>query len=275
MVRENRILEEKVEERTQELAQKNKDITSSIQYAKRIQLAILPPLEQVFNYFPQSFIVYKPKDIVSGDFYWFGVKSGKQIIAAVDCTGHGVPGAFMSMIGHNLLNHIINEKGITEPGQILNALHNGVQAALKQGSNVVDTSDGMDVALCTFDSEKNELQFAGAHRPLFIFKNNVFEKIDADKDSIGGSQLDSDRHFTCRTFKMSKGDTIYMSSDGYADQFGGEKGKKFMAKRFNDLLMSIQSRTMQKQGQILDETIEQWRGSHQQVDDILVIGIKF
>ena len=273
--RENKILEEKVEERTQELAQKNKDITSSIQYAKRIQLAILPPLEQVFKYFPESFILYKPKDIVSGDFYWFGVKDGKKIIAAVDCTGHGVPGAFMSMIGHNLLNQIISENGITDPDEILNALHRGVQAALKQGTNVVDTSDGMDVAICCIDNDNSQLHYAGAYRPLFIVNGAKFDKIEADKNPIGGSQLDADRKFTAHTVKINKGDTFYMASDGYADQFGGEKGKKFMVKRFNELLLAMQAQSMDEQCKTLDETFENWRGNYQQIDDILIIGLKF
>ncbi len=272
--RENKILEEKVEARTKELAEKNKDITSSIQYAKRIQLAILPTLDQIYKYFPESFVLYKPKDIVSGDFYWFGVKGGIKIIAAVDCTGHGVPGAFMSMIGHNLLNQIISENGIIQPDQILNALHNGVQAALKQGTNVVDTSDGMDVALCAIDTKNNEIKYAGAYRPIYILNDNKFEKIEANKFSIGGSQLDVERKFTCHTIKYQKGDTLYMSSDGYADQFGGDKGKKFMIKRYNELLLSIYKKDMQEQSQILEETIEGWRGDYQQVDDILVIGIK-
>jgi ligand-binding sensor domain-containing protein/serine phosphatase RsbU (regulator of sigma subunit) len=273
--RENKILEEKVEERTQELAQKNKDITSSIQYAKRIQLAILPPLEQVFKFFPSSFILYKPKDIVSGDFYWFGIKDGKKIIAAVDCTGHGVPGAFMSMIGHNLLNQIISENGITEPDEILNALHHGVQAALKQGTNVVDTADGMDVAICTIDGGNEELKFAGAYRPLFILNKDKFVKIDPDKYPIGGSQLDAGRKFTCHSVKLSAGDSVYMASDGYADQFGGEKGKKFMVKRFNELLVEMQDQSMTEQYKTLDSTFESWRGNYQQVDDILIIGLRF
>jgi ligand-binding sensor domain-containing protein/serine phosphatase RsbU (regulator of sigma subunit) len=273
--RENKVLEEKVEERTQELAQKNKDITSSIRYAKRIQLAILPPLEQIFRYFPQSFLLYKPKDIVSGDFYWFGIKNGRKIIAVVDCTGHGVPGAFMSMIGHNLLNQIIIENGITAPNQILDALHKGVQSALKQGTSVVDTSDGMDVAICSINSDNTELQYAGAFRPLFILNGKQFDRVEADKFPIGGSQLDAQRHYTCHTLPVNKGDTFYMTSDGYADQFGGERGKKFMVKRFNELLLSIQDKDMEEQGRILEETFNNWRGEYQQVDDILVMGIRF
>jgi ligand-binding sensor domain-containing protein/serine phosphatase RsbU (regulator of sigma subunit) len=273
--RENKLLEEKVEERTMELAQKNKDITSSIQYAKRIQLAILPPLEQIFKYFPESFLLYKPKDIVSGDFYWFGVKNDRKIIAVVDCTGHGVPGAFMSMIGHNLLNQIIIENGITSPEQILDALHKGVQSALKQGSNIVDTSDGMDVAICSISADNTDLQYAGAYRPLFIINGSMFDRIEADKLPIGGSQLDAHRKYTLHTLPIKKGDTFYMSSDGYADQFGGEKGKKFMVKRFNELLISIQDKSMEEQGKILEDAFNNWRGDYQQVDDILVMGIRF
>ena len=212
---------------------------------------------------------------MSGDFYWFGVKDGKKIIAAVDCTGHGVPGAFMSMIGHNLLNQIISENGITQPDEILNALHRGVQAALKQGTNVVDTSDGMDVAICCIDTANNELKYAGAYRPLFIVNGVKFDKVEADKNPIGGSQLDADRKFTAHSIKINKGDTFYMASDGYADQFGGEKGKKFMVKRFNELMLEMQSQSMEEQCITLDEKFENWRGSYQQIDDILVIGIRF
>lgn len=273
--RENKVLEAKVEERTRELAEKNRDITSSIQYAQRIQEAILPPQKQIFSHFHDAFILYKPKDIVSGDFYWFGEKNGKKIIATVDCTGHGVPGAFMSMIGHNLLNQIIVEKGVTEPAAILNELHRGVQSALKQGSNVVDTSDGMDVAICSIDLNKKELQFAGAFRPLFIINWVDFEKIDGNKFPIGGSQLDHERSFTNHTRFLKKGDTIYMFSDGYADQFGGDNGKKFMVKRFNQLLLSIQEKPLKEQGKILEETLEGWRGNYEQVDDVLVVGIRF
>ena len=273
--KENKILEEKVAERTIELAQKNRDITSSIQYAKRIQLAVLPPLELIFKHFPNSFILYKPKDIVSGDFYWFGAKNGKNIIAVVDCTGHGVPGAFMSMIGHNLLNQIVSEDGITSPAEILIALHQGIQAALRQGTNVVDTSDGMDVAICSIDIETNELQFAGALRPLIIINNTKFEKLEADKFPIGGSQFGAEPHFTNKSANLTKGDTIYLASDGYADQFGGEKGKKFMVKRFYELLISIQNKTMKEQNEILVNAFNSWRGDIAQVDDILVVGIRF
>lgn len=272
---EKRILELKVQERTLELAQKNKDITSSIEYAKRIQEAILPQQEVIFKNFPRSFILYKPKDIVSGDFYWFALKNNKKIIAAVDCTGHGVPGAFMSMIGHNLLNQIVIENGITSAAEILNQLNLGVQQALKQNQNS-ETRDGMDVCLCIFDDEKMKLEFAGAYRPLYIInKNKKLQIIEGNKFPIGGNQISGERTYNSHILEIKNGDTFYMFSDGYADQFGGEKGKKFMLKRFQQLLIDIYDYSLKDQGEILDNKIEQWKNGTEQVDDILVIGIRY
>ncbi|MCD6067069.1 MAG: rsbU 6 [Bacteroidetes bacterium] len=275
--KENRILENKVAERTHELNQKNQDILSSIQYAKRIQEAILPPRSSIFSKLPDMFILYKPKDIVSGDFYWFAEKGGLKIFATVDCTGHGVPGAFMSMIGHNLINQIVNERGVIDPGYILTQLHLGVQAALKQGvSEEVRTADGMDVAVVSINTETREVKYAGANRSLVIINaSGELDKIDANKFPIGGSQLDMDRVFTTHSKTLNKRDTIYMSTDGYADQFGGEKGKKYMVKRFHEYLCSIQEFPMQTQGDLLGENIENWRGDYEQVDDILLVGIRF
>ncbi len=270
---EKKVLEEKVAERTAELAQKNRDITSSIEYAKRIQEAILPEMKEIQEHLPESFVFFKPKDIVSGDFYWFGVAKGKKIIAAVDCTGHGVPGAFMSMIGNNLLSQIIKEKGIIEPDRILNELNEGVQAALKQGTHEVETRDGMDVALCVIDPETREVQFSGAFRPLVVMHGGKSEKIDGNKFPIGGA-LEQERNFTKVTRKLEKGDTLYMFSDGYADQFGGDKGKKFMLKKLHELLASIVTLPMSQQRDHLEHVIGDWQGYHDQVDDILVIGIK-
>lgn len=273
--KEKRILEIKVAQRTRELAQKNKDITDSIQYANRIQEAILPTRENIFSHLPDSFIFYKPKDIVSGDFYWFYKKKNKKIIAAVDCTGHGVPGAFMSMIGHNLLNQIVIEKGIIDPAEILSQLNNGVQEALKQRSAEGETMDGMDVALCAIDSEKNEVEFAGAFRPLYLIKNGNLEKMEGSKFPIGGFQHENERNYISHKRKISKGDVLYMFSDGYADQFGGAKGKKFMTKRFQETLTGIHSLPAREQESFLHEKITEWRGKLEQVDDILVIGIRF
>ena len=272
--KENKILENKVAERTRELAEKNRDITSSIEYAKRIQEAILPSKDYIFSKLDKAFILYKPKDIVSGDFYWFGVKDGWKIMAVVDCTGHGVPGAFMSMIGHNLMNQIVQEKGITAPGEILNALHKGVQDALRQGSNEINTNDGMDVSLLAINTKTGEKLWAGANRPLVIVHGkDELMKIDGNKYPIGGSQFEMKREFTTHTIKLEKKAMVYMFSDGYADQFGGNSGKKFIVRRFHQLLQEICEMDMQQQRNMLNLEFENWRDKHEQIDDVLVIGI--
>jgi ligand-binding sensor domain-containing protein/serine phosphatase RsbU (regulator of sigma subunit) len=274
--RENKILENKVAERTKELAEKNADITASIEYAKRIQEAILPAKDQIFSKFQNAFILYKPKDIVSGDFYWYGNKNGFKIFAVVDCTGHGVPGAFMSMIGHNILNQVVIENGITDPGKILNGLNKGVQQALKQGQNQVNTNDGMDASMISVNESTGEVLWAGAFRPAVIVRaDGTLEKIDGNKYSVGGAQMDIDRTFTTHKLDLKKQDTVYLYSDGYADQFGGEKGKKYMVKRFNDLLCAIHVYSMAEQQSELEKAFEEWRGNHEQIDDVLVVGIRF
>jgi ligand-binding sensor domain-containing protein/serine phosphatase RsbU (regulator of sigma subunit) len=272
--KENRILEAKVAERTQELAQKNADITSSIQYAKRIQSATLPDLEVIYAHFPQSFILYKPKDIVSGDFYWFEEKDGKNILCVGDCTGHGVPGALMSMIGHNILNQVVLEKGITQPDQILNSLNEGVRSALKQDQHEEDTTDGMDIGIISYDKTKNEILFAGALRPLIVVHKGMLSKVDSDRFPIGGSQDTRDMKFSMHRFSVEPGDTLYMFSDGYADQFGGVKGKKFMMKNLISKLQSIQDLSMHQQSAALEHTFEEWKSGFQQVDDVLVVGVR-
>lgn len=272
--KENKLLESKVAERTKELAEKNHDIMSSIQYAKRIQEAILPSRDHIYTRLNKSFILYKPKDIVSGDFYWFAEKNNVKIFACVDCTGHGVPGAFMSMIGHNLLHQIVSEKGIIEPGEILNALHHGVQAALRQGSNEVNTNDGMDVSLISIHAITGQVNWAGANRPLIVIDpSGTLTKHEGDKYPIGGAQLDGNRKFTTKSINFQPNSMAYMFSDGYADQFGGEKGKKFMVKRFYDLLLDIHAKDIMDQKYLLLENLEKWKGNHEQVDDVLVIGI--
>ncbi|MBN8702716.1 MAG: SpoIIE family protein phosphatase [Bacteroidetes bacterium] len=271
--REKRILEERVADRTRQLAQKNRDITSSIQYAKKIQEAILPDRGEISGYFNESFILYKPKDIVSGDFYWFAEKNGKKIVAVVDCTGHGVPGAFMSMIGYNLLNQIVIEEGTTHAHEILNKLHKGVQKSLKQAAES-DRHDGMDAAICILDEAKKEMQFAGANRPLVRIVDGKLEKITGNKYPIGGAQMQTEREFTLQTFTYKKGDCYYLFSDGYADQFGGDLGKKFMQKKLVAMLQSIHQNTMDEQLTLLDKEFSNWKGINEQVDDVLVIGIR-
>jgi serine phosphatase RsbU (regulator of sigma subunit) len=272
-------LELKVVERTQEVWEqknvieiKNKEITDSLVYAKRIQTAMLPDINLLYKMLDQSFVLFQPKDIVSGDFYGFTQKQNKILVAAADCTGHGVAGAFMSIIGGSLLSQIINEKNITEPALILDHLNEGIIRSLKQKEN--ESSDGMDISFCTFDLSKNELQFAGANRPLWLIRNSELLFYKANKYPIGGLQVVHDEKFTQHVIPLQRNDTIYMFSDGYADQFGGEKGKKLMTKRFREVLLSIQNKTMHEQKIYLQEYFESWKGNNEQVDDVLVIGIR-
>lgn len=273
--KENRILEAKVAERTQELAQKNADITASIQYAKRIQGAVLPELDFIYRHLPQSFVFYRPKDIVSGDFYWFAEKDGKKIMVCADCTGHGVPGALMSVIGHNLLNQIVLEKAITSPEEILNRLNKGVMAALKQGQHgEEDTRDGMDIAICVFTEGSSELRFAGALRPLVLIRNGELKKIDSDRFPIGGNLTGKENEYTLHKVELQPGDMLYMFSDGFADQFGGTKGKKFMVKHLLELLKEIEGLNLTDQAARLETAFDSWKENYAQVDDVLVVGIR-
>jgi ligand-binding sensor domain-containing protein/serine phosphatase RsbU (regulator of sigma subunit) len=266
---------------------KNRDITDSILYAKNIQEAILPPLDNFFNEFKDSFVLYLPKDIVSGDFYWFAKRRNKRLIAAADCTGHGVPGAFMSIIGNALLNEIVTEKDILGPSAILDELHAGVKIALKQSGGENERRDGMDIALCAVTLPPSGdgpgiLEYAGANRALWMFRKNgngELSVIKPDKFPIGGLQLEENRKFTGHTLEVEKGDMIYIFSDGYADQFGGDKpgkvgGKKFMVKNFEKLLSSIRNLPMQQQQEVLRKNFMDWKANYEQVDDVLVIGFR-
>lgn len=252
---------------------KNKEITDSIRYAKRIQESILPIRSEIRHAFGNSFVLFRPRDVVSGDFYWFAQHGSKSVIACVDCTGHGVPGAFMSMIGNTILNEIVNEKGVRKPSEILNLLHERVRHSLKQDLEKTETQDGMDIALCMIDQHSGTLEFAGANRPLYIIRDNSLQEIRPTKLPVGGDQL-GERRFINNELKIRRDDCIYMTTDGYADQFGGPRGKKFMVKRFQELLLQICTQAMEQQGEHLKQTIEQWQGNNEQVDDILVIGIK-
>ncbi|MCK5692733.1 MAG: SpoIIE family protein phosphatase [Bacteroidales bacterium] len=276
--RENLILEGKVMDRTaivvaqkEELTRKNENITDSIRYAKRIQIAILPEKSP----YPDTFILFKPKDIVSGDFYWFTEVGDKEFFSAVDCTGHGVPGAFMSIIGHNSLTKIVREYGILEPGKILNQLNKEVLETLHQRSDAGDVYDGMDLALACYDRKGKYLEFSGAFNPLYLIRDGELLETKADKQSIGRSAFNTDAEFTNHRIDIEKGDTLYLFSDGYADQFGGEHRKKFKYKNLKETILKIQKETMSQQRAILDHTIEKWRGDQDQLDDILVIGRRF
>jgi serine phosphatase RsbU (regulator of sigma subunit) len=288
-LRENeRVLEAKVIERTEEVVRQKEEIetknqelevlykhvTDSIKYAKRIQEAILPPDSLVKRVLPNSFVLYKPKDIVSGDFYWIDEKNGKTMFAAVDCTGHGVPGAFMSIVGYNILKHSVNNNNFTTPSLILDALNEGVSETLHHGHEESQAKDGMDLSFCTIDYKSMELQYAGAFNPLYIIRDGQLMQTKADKFPIGLFLGEEKKKFTNHTFKLKEGDVIYIFSDGYADQFGGPSGKKFMANHFRDLLLGVHKHPIEKQKEILNKTIEEWRGPLDQVDDILVIGVK-
>jgi len=230
-----------------EIEEKNKHIEDSIHYAKRIQTAILPPDKYVDSLLHDYFILYMPKDIVSGDFYWLTRKDGRVYIAAVDCTGHGVPGAFMSIVGHDQLDHSVNVVGARKPADILNALNKGVTNTLRQSKSEVTVKDGMDIALCSIDYEKNKLEYAGAYNPLYLFRNNELMTLNADKFPIGAFLGEELRQFTNHSLELNKGDMIFLFSDGYADQFGGPKSKKFMIKRFRELLHEIHPLPVKKQ----------------------------
>lgn len=261
----------KIAEAYEIIAEKNKNITDSINYAKKIQLAILPSNEIVSQALPESFILYKPKDVVSGDFYFFSKKGEKLIIAAVDCTGHGVPGAFMSVLGNEQLNQII-DRGVTQPDEVLNQLNRNIKNALKQSDKGSQSRDGMDIALCCINTTTNTIEFSGANRPLYIF-NGELKEIKPDKMAIGGTTDDS-YSFTSHTLNILRNETIYLFSDGFADQFGGPKSKKFMSKSFKNLLAEIHQKPMPEQKEILNNAFENWKGTLEQVDDVVVIGMR-
>jgi serine phosphatase RsbU (regulator of sigma subunit) len=276
LIEEKRILEIKVDERTAEVVQKsmeieekNRDITASIRYAERIQRAMLPR-EDTFR---ETFVLYMPKDIVSGDFYWMYDNGDQQFIAACDCTGHGVPGAFMSIIGHNSLNKVVREYGIIRPGAILDQLNAEVVKALMQ-RNEETINDGMDMALIVFDRKKLSLEFAGAYNPLYVVRKGEIFTYKADRFPIGMSIQHATKAFTNQHVEIQPGDMIYMSSDGYADQFGYANAKKYKSGNVKKLLCEIWHLPVHEQGDRLRKEILDWKGDLQQVDDIMFIGIK-
>ena len=259
-----------------ELEIKNNQINDSISYAKRIQEAILPSEKLIRKQFPDSFIFFKPKDVVSGDFYWFSELKEKLFIAAVDCTGHGVPGAFMSMIGNTLLNEIVNHKKITDPSKILEELNTGIYASLNQGGDIeFSQDDGMDITLACIDKAANKVRISAASHMAYIIKDEKISMIEGDIFSIGGIfAKHPDLHFTTHTFDIKNELLVYMFSDGYQDQFGGENNTKFMAKKFKELLFSIRKLPMSEQLKKLDDEYHAWKKDNKQLDDVLVIGLK-
>jgi len=265
--------------------QKNKHITDSINYAKRIQDSILPSKEELSTCFSDYFIFFRPREIVSGDFYWLSTPSLSHpklggeperqgvILAIADCTGHGVPGAFMSMIGNTLLNEIVNEKNIYQPNEILNHLNEGIVNALHQESRSQD--DGMDISVCLFDKEKNKITFAGANHSMYIIENNSLHEIKGDIYSIGSMFGKKNFSFAQQEINLSKNSSIYFSTDGFADQVGGANGKKLLVKQLEKILLSVASLEIKEQEEKIKKTFEEWKGNYSQLDDVLLAGIKF
>jgi len=252
---------------------KNQSITDSIQYASRIQTAVLPPVNFLDDWGIENFILFKPKDIVSGDFYWGVKKNEKIIVAAADCTGHGVPGAFMSMLGHAFLDEIINTREVENAATILNILRDEIINTLKQKGTTGEARDGMDISLVIIDRKAGRLEYAGANNPLYIVRDGKMLKFMADRMPIGIHFI-SFTPFANQSIEIKKDDTLYLFSDGYADQFGGPRGKKFMYKPFQDLLLRISSEPTELQKEILDKTFGEWKKEREQVDDVMVIGIR-
>ncbi len=276
ILRERDVIAREIEKQREILSRRNKNIEDSLKYAQRIQTAMLTTPRLFKSILPESFVLHKPKDIVSGDFYWISEIEDKVFVAAVDCTGHGVPGAFMSLIGFELFRKIIITQGIMEPGSILNALNSNFEDIF---GNVEDVSlkDGMDLAFCVINKKRMTLEFAGAFNSLYLIRENKLIEIKGDRFSIGADADPDDQMrkvFKTHRFKIKPDDMIYILTDGYADQFGGPEGKKFKYRRLRHLLLSIHKLPPGKQQIYLEETIEEWRGSLEQIDDILIIGIR-
>lgn len=268
-------------ESQRDLADKQRmNLTSSIQYARRIQAAVIPRPEELIEYFKDSFILYRPKDIVSGDFYWFAQKDNLFIIALADCTGHGVPGAFMSMLGVAYLNEIVNKIAINihinalNADEILNQLREKVISSLHQSGSAEEPKDGMDIALCIIDFEKKKMQFSGAYNPVIIIRENEIVQLKGDKMPVSYHQR-KDVPFTRQEIELHNNDCLYLFSDGFTDQYGGSDGRKYLALRFAELLLNVHHKTMPEQKRILESEFDNWRGEKTQIDDVLVIGFRF
>lgn len=269
---ENQKYAGQIEEQKKILEEKNQEITDSINYARKIQLALIPSEEEFNSHFESSFVLFKPKDIVSGDFYWATKKNDVVFYATGDCTGHGVPGGFMTMLGISFLDEIINEKNILEPAEILTMLSDRIIHTLKQTGNAGESKDGMDVVLCSLNRTSGVLKYAAANNSLYVLNGNGFTEYPPDKQPCGfHHEL---KPFSQHTINLQKGDCIYTFTDGFADQFGGPKGKKFKYKQLENLTLSLQSKTLSEQKRELNLVFENWRGNLEQLDDVCMIGVK-
>jgi serine phosphatase RsbU (regulator of sigma subunit) len=256
------------------IEQKNANITSSITYAKRIQSVLLPPTELIKKLIPDSFILYKPKSIVSGDFYWLDQRDQYTFIAAVDCTGHGVPGAFMSILGYNILNQALNEKQLNSPAEIINYMSVSIAKTLRQSDDDKSVHDGMDLIICRLNKSDMKLEFSGSHIPLYIIRNGILHDYKTESFSLGLAFSNKFSGFSDQSLKLEKNDMLYLFSDGYVDQFNGETDQKFSTLRFKELLVRISPLLMDEQQTILDKHFEKWKGNSDQIDDMMVIGIR-
>lgn len=256
---------------------KNSELNESIIYAKRIQDGMMLKEKHLYRLFPESFLLFKPKDIVSGDFYWFTRLDKKIIVAVADCTGHGIPGAFMSVLGISLLNQIIIEEQQTNTSLILQRLNHKIKKAFDYSLDYQDEGkhyDGMDIGLCCIDTEKQTIQYSGAFRPLYVIQNQRLLEIKGSRYPIGGLHLESERQYTGSMLSYLPGDKLYLCSDGFADQFGGVSDKKFMTTKFRKSLLKTSRYSMQTQQRELERTLNEWKNNSEQTDDILIIGLQ-
>lgn len=251
-----------------------RELMASLKYASFIQKAVLPDLKYMENILNDFFVLHKPRDIVSGDFYYCSRKEEYIVAAAGDCTGHGVPGALMSIMGVSFLNEILSTRGPVKSSRILNLLRERVMKALHQKGHELENKDAMDMALCVFNPKTLELQYSGANNPLYHIRENVLTEIKADKMPVGINAIEEES-FTNHSLQLKPGDIVYIFSDGYADQFGGPQNKKFKYGPLKELLIGISNQSMEKQRDELDRVITTWKGDEYQIDDILIFGIKF
>jgi serine phosphatase RsbU (regulator of sigma subunit) len=270
LTRENFISSIKLKESFALIEEKNQNITDSITYAKRLQQAILPTLQALREFLPESFIYYKPKDIVAGDFYWMEHLKDITFIAAADSTGHGVPGAMVSIVCSNSLNRAVKEFGLTETGKILDKTRDLVLETFAKSNS--DVKDGMDISLLAINKKQQQVSWSGAFNQLIYFSNGELKEILADKQPIG--KTDNPKPFTTHNFELKAGDTFYLMTDGYSDQFGGEKGKKFKLKQFKEKILANSEKNLEQQKLILEKTFDDWKGALEQVDDVCIIGLK-
>ncbi len=252
----------------------SKELTDSIKYASYIQSALLPSKELFDRLLPENFIFFKPRDVVSGDFYWISKYKNSIIVAAADCTGHGVPGAFMSMLGISFLNEIIGKGCFHSASAILNQLRERVMKTLHQTGDKKEQKDGMDISLCIIDFDLQQLQYAGANNPIYLIREGNLFEIKGDRMPIGINIIE-ERSFTNHQVSLEKNDMIYLITDGYPDQFGGDNERKLKYKPFKDILLRIYNKEMNEQMEVLEEELNNWKGNLNQIDDILIIGFKY